>query len=69
METKNCEYPTNFRGWYVVSTYQPDGNTAWTPLYRWCEETFERRTWSYEGEGVFAFQNERDANWFTLRWI
>ena len=59
----------NFRGWYVVSAGPQDGRTAWNPLFAWCEETFKPRTWSYEGEGIFSFEQECDANWFTLRWI
>lgn len=57
----------------VVSVQAPleNGETyrGWRSCMRWCDHTFGPDSgWWYMGEGVFEFNDERDAFLFKLRW-
>lgn len=44
-------------------------NTPWGACVTWCYATFPSTLfWTYKGDGVFEFKNERDATLFLLRW-
>jgi hypothetical protein len=69
--------------WYVASIMPPKREThvymGWHPCIQWCQEQFGDRRfylhnsqggerWRFIGEGVFEFKEEKDYEWFLLRW-
>ena len=55
-------------GWHVVSTRDLNEPTSWNQLYEWLDKnvTGEYVESFYLQE--VAFENQKDANWFALRW-
>jgi hypothetical protein len=55
---------------YVASVMAPQMPTyqGWTPCYDWCRENIGNTGWTFVGEGVFEFSNEKDYLMFMLRW-
>lgn len=44
-------------------------NTPWGACVNWCHATFPSTLhWTYTGDGVFEFTDERMATAFLLRW-
>ena len=52
---------------YPIGKIKPP--EMWTRL-RWCEQTFgpSGYTWYREG-GLLFFRDEKEYNWFMLRWL
>jgi hypothetical protein len=40
---------------------------AWTNRKEWCEKNCQG-AWKYMLQGKFVFYNEKDYEWFLLRW-
>lgn len=67
-------------GWYVASVEAPVTTRVskflyrgWVPCIEWCEMTYGQMTmdnyvWRFVGDGIFEFKEEKDRNWFLLRW-
>jgi hypothetical protein len=61
--------------WHVVSVspcYDEHGvYCGWRKQIEWCRDQFDEYMgicWGYDMEGIFRFENERDATMFLLRW-
>jgi hypothetical protein len=54
-------------GWHIISIVPPEGQ-GWLSCKEWCLAQVSPHTWHYQGEGVFEFENEKDAVMFHLRW-
>lgn len=58
-------------------TAEPKGRAPWDEMIAWCEETYgptaDDGVWTpgmrwYANNAKFWFRNEKDLNWFVLRW-
>lgn len=56
-------------GWHTVSTETMKGPASWNQLYAWlgtnCKGPYKE---SFLLQRI-AFKEQRDANWFALRWL
>ena len=55
-------------GYYSVSLSGNALENNWQEVHKWCEDQFGGRHYAWTGS-VFWFETEKDANWFTLRWL
>jgi hypothetical protein len=54
-------------GWHVVDTKPTMGE--WLLLLKWCDKnTNGYYTYSYT-LGKIAFEQQKDASWFALKWL
>lgn len=56
-------------GWRVVNTRDLKGPTSWNQLYDWldhnCKGDFRESFYLQK----IAFEKDRDASWFMLKWL
>lgn len=56
-------------GWHVVSTKDMKGPASWNQLYGWLDSNCK----GPYAESFFlqqiAFKEQKDANWFSMRWL
>ena len=57
------------RGWHVVSTKYVKGSASWNQLYKWLDENCKGGYKESFYLQAIAFEKQRDANWFSLRWL
>lgn len=57
------------QGWYVVSTKDLKGPASWNQLYTWldrnCRGQYKESFYLQE----VAFEQQKDANWFSMKWL
>ena len=57
------------QGWHVVSTRDLKVPASWNQLYDWLTKNAQGRYVESFYLQEVAFELEKDANWFSLRWI
>jgi hypothetical protein len=53
------------RGWHVVTIPQ---SAKWLDIVEWCDSRSNGYYVFSYSLGKIAFEQAKDANWFTLRW-
>lgn len=53
---------------HIISISPPYPDVHWNRCVKWCRKYLEERSWHFQGEGVFEFENERDYLWFVMKW-
>lgn len=56
-------------GWHVVSTRNLQGPTSWNQLYSWLDKNAQGKYVESFYLQEIAFEKQKDATWFTLRWF
>ena len=57
------------QGWTVISTKNLKGPTSWNQLYQWMDDNCKGGYKESFYLQAIAFEKQRDANWFTMRWM
>lgn len=60
----NDEFPLRIPYPRTAEWYSGD----WGELAEWCDQAFGQGNWEYFNS-EFAFKNEKQVNWFKLRWL
>ncbi len=54
-------------GWCRVFINYAPPERSWADVKQWAEDNCRGN--HQEHNGIWLFENQQDANWFTLRWI
>jgi hypothetical protein len=57
------------RGWRVISVKDVNGPNTWNQLYDWIDKNATGKYAESFYLQEIAFELEKDANWFMLRWL